>query len=129
MDKVARKHIGVDVSKNHLDICFHETQKTLRINNTDKAIIKFVRSLKNIDIAKIVYEATGGYENLLTQVLANNNLRPMIVNPNRIRAYARAKNVRAKTDKIDAKMIAAFAASECCDDNYTGLTSEDVKLR
>jgi transposase len=129
MTSVVKMHVGVDVSKNHLDICFNETKKALRVKNNRKEITQFICSLKDIEIERFVYEATGGYENLLTQILATNDLLPVIVNPRRIRSFAVAKNVRAKTDKIDAEMIAAFAASECCDDNFVTLSPEDLKLR
>ena len=98
MEKVAEMCIGVDISKKYLDVCFHETQKMMRIENTSKDVAKFVRSLKKRTIKKIVFEASGGYENLLTSVLVKNDFVPLVMDPKRIRAFAIAKGVKAKTD-------------------------------
>ncbi|HEY5042518.1 MAG TPA: IS110 family transposase [Verrucomicrobiae bacterium] len=98
-------HIGIDISKLHLDLCHH--QQSTRIPNTEKAIKRWLKSLP--PTAVLVCEASGGYESLLI-VLAHAARRPIArLNARQVRDFAKAKGRLAKTDKIDAQILVDFA--------------------
>jgi transposase len=98
-------HIGIDVSKLHLDLCHH--QQATQIPNTEKAIKRWLKSLP--PAAVLVCEASGGYESLLI-ILAHAAQRPIArLNARQVRDFAKAKGRLAKTDKIDAQILVDFA--------------------
>ena len=104
-DKV---YVGIDVSKAWLDIGFHPGQESWRIENTYKGIRKLIKRFQSIPIDNIVVEATGGYEANLVDELSLAALPVSRVNPGRVRKFAQGLNWFAKTDKIDAKVLALF---------------------
>jgi transposase len=106
--------IGVDVSKNHLDFYLHQEKKAIHVPNTEKGINKFISSIKQYDVRQIVCESTGGYERLMCKMLQNSGYKVWRVEPKRIKAFIVSEGVKAKTDKIDAKMIALFASQKEC---------------
>lgn len=99
---------GIDVSKAHLDLAFSGSQKSWRFANSRKGIAALAELLQEEEPELIVLEATGGYEQL-----AFHQLRPLfptaVVNPKRVRAFASANGILAKTDRIDAHNLAHFA--------------------
>ena len=98
-------YLGIDVSKLHLDLSEHSLPS--RIANTEKAILRWFKSLPLETI--LVCEASGGYEALLLS-LAHAARRPIVLlNARQVRDFAKAKNRLAKTDSIDAALIADFA--------------------
>jgi len=98
-------YIGIDISKLHLDLCHH--QQSTQIPNTEKAIKHWLKSLP--PAAVLVCEASGGYESLLI-ILAHAAQRPIArLNARQVRDFAKAKGRLAKTDKIDAQILVAFA--------------------
>ncbi len=100
-----KSYLGIDVSKLHLDLS-HFAQSR-QIPNTEKAIQRWLKSLPPETI--LVCESSGGYEALLI-TLAHAAGRPIIqVNARQVRDFAKAQNRLAKTDKIDAELIADFA--------------------
>jgi transposase len=100
-----KSYLGIDVSKLHLDLSHPAPAR--RLANTEKAILPWLKSLPPETI--LVCEASGGYEALLLS-LAHAALRPIIqLNARQVRDFARAKNRLAKTDRIDAGLIADFA--------------------
>jgi transposase len=102
-----KSYLGIDVSKLHLDLSHPAPAK--RLANTAKVILPWLESLPPETI--LVCEASGGYEALLLN-LAHALHRPIIqLNARQVRDYARAKNRLAKTDRIDAALIAEFAYS------------------
>ena len=103
-------NIGIDVSKNSFDVFIYESNihKTFCMTNTE--IKKAVKWIKKSDPKLVVLEATGGYENLLTIELASAKIPVAVINPRYIRNFAKAVGQLAKTDKIDAAMIARYAA-------------------
>jgi transposase len=111
MSKLVEKYyIGVDISKHHLDIHILPLNLQERFPNDNKgysAIIKKVQKLGGPLI--IVLEATGGYEKPLVQAINKATLSYAVVNPRQIRDFAKACGQLAKTDTIDAKIIALFA--------------------
>ena len=100
--------VGIDVSKHRLDI-FH-AGSALRIANTPEALAGPVRTWAAAG-AFVLFEATGVYDSTLRQVLAEAGLPHARVNPGRARDFARAAGFLAKTDPVDATMLAAMAAA------------------
>ncbi|MDP3285275.1 MAG: IS110 family transposase [Desulfobacterales bacterium] len=103
------KFIGIDVSKDSLDVCLRPEGKKWSIEYNDKEIKLFVKQLLAIEPSLIVIEATGGLEIQLVSQLAAAKLPVVVCNPRQIRDFARATGKLAKTDKIDADVIAHFA--------------------
>ncbi len=104
-------NIGVDVGKANLDIALHPSGQFYSIPNSEAHIRKFVKILKNDSIERIVVEATGRYEHALVQACNQAGLPIIVVNPVSVRRYAQAIGVFAKTDRIDAQVIARYAAT------------------
>jgi len=102
--------IGIDVSQETLDMASHPTGQIWQYKNNKHGIAKTVSKLKSITPQIIVMEATGGLEIPLKDALDEAGLAVCVVNPKRIRDYARSLGILAKTDKIDAKVMAHFAA-------------------
>ena len=104
-DKV---YVGVDVSKAWLDIALYPGQEGWRVENTQKGIRKLIKRFQSLPIENIVVEATGGYEAQLVDELSLAALPVSRVNPGRVRKFAQGLNWFAKTDKLDAKVLALF---------------------
>jgi transposase len=103
-------NVGVDVGKQYLDIYLHEKQLHWQVSNTEEGIKQLLRRLAHYHVERIVMEATGRYEFELAQAAHGRGLPVCIVKPLRVRRYAGAIEQLAKTDKIDAALIAQFAA-------------------
>lgn len=102
--------VGVDVSKNKLDFAFANGQQTRSIENVQKPIVaELIRRIKNPQRTIVVMEATGGYEELLVTLLHQHHIAVAVVNPRRIRDFAAGIGKDAKTDPIDAQVIAFYA--------------------
>lgn len=97
--------IGIDISKNHLDLHDSAIGRTWRMANSPGAIADWLDGLDEPD-PFIVFEATGGYDFDLWQALEARGCRFARVNPAQARAFARAQGYLAKTDRIDAAMLA-----------------------
>jgi len=102
-------YVGIDVSKDEMDVHIVPQNRAFRCKRDDKGITSLVKSLKKHSPKLIVMEATGGYEKVITIKLWAAGLPVSIINPFRIRSYAKAEGKFAKTDKIDAYVIAKFA--------------------
>lgn len=101
--------VGVDVSKATLDVYRPDTREFLKVENTDEAIIQLCSQLeKKKRQVLVVMEGTGGYEYLLVKHLANHKLASAVVNPRRVRDFAKGIGLDAKTDPIDAKVISRY---------------------
>lgn len=101
--------VGIDVSQNTLDVGILPTGQTSHLSHDDKGIEEVVQSLVNLHPSLIVLEATGGMENRLATCLAAAGLPVAVVNPRQARDYAKSTGRLAKTDRIDALMLADFA--------------------
>jgi transposase len=101
--------IGIDVSKDHLDVHLRPQADSFRLANDPAGIAALIGRLLPLAPAGIVLEATGGYEALLVGELAAAGLAPALVNPRQARDFARATGRLAKTDRIDAAALAHFA--------------------
>jgi transposase len=100
---------GIDVSSPSLDWCLLPAGETGRENNSGKGIARLASRLKRAAPTLIVLEATGGYERPLVLALAEAGLPTAVVNPRQVRDFAKARGVLAKTDAIDAQVLAQFA--------------------
>ena len=103
--------IGVDVGKANLDIAIYPLERHFRIPNTREAIQKFLPLLKELEVKRIVLEATGRYEHPFVFACDQEKLPVCVVNPLKVRRFAQALGIHAKTDKIDATLLARFAAT------------------
>lgn len=112
--KASRNHegrnIGIDVSKDYLDIFILELDRHWRIMNNPQEVKSLIRDLKRFKLSRILVEATGGYERLVVEMLAEKELPIIIVQPIAVKQFIKAQGILAKTDKLDAKMIAQFGA-------------------
>jgi len=106
---IAPGFIGIDVSKNHLDI-FDPAAMPQRIDNTAPALAGLIQDWAQRD-AFVLFEATGRYDLVLRQALTTAGVRFARVNPARARDFARAAGFLAKTDAVDARMLAIMAQS------------------
>lgn len=100
--------VGVDVSKETLDIALGKNGEYKVIRNNLKAIRKFVSSHSPEDIALVVVESTGGLEQKLLEELASASIPVALVNPSRARNFARSTGQYAKTDQLDARILAEY---------------------
>lgn len=105
-----QRNIGIDVGKTNLDIHILELDRSWRIYNTDNDINELIKSLRRFKLSRVIVEATGGYERRVVEALAEAGMPVIVVQPMNIRQFAKAQGVLAKTDKIDAVIIAQFGA-------------------
>ena len=101
-------NVGVDVGKWFLDVCIYERDLHWQVENTPEGIKKLLGRLARYQVERIVMEATGRYQLLLAEAAFKKALPVCIVKPLAVRRYAQAIGLLAKTDKIDAKVIAEF---------------------
>ena len=106
---VVEKFVGIDVSKTTLDVCIEPINEELHVDYDDKGIAKIVKRLVAVMPTLIVIEATGGLEVRIATELASKGLPVAVVNPRQVRDYAKATGQLAKTDRIDAAILAGFA--------------------
>lgn len=105
-----QRNIGIDVGKTFLDIYILELDRHWQIYNTIDDIKTLITTLKRFNLTRIVVEATGGYERRVVEALAEAEVPVVVVQPMNVRQFAKAQGVLAKTDKIDARIIAQFGA-------------------
>ena len=101
--------IGIDVSKDRLDVAVRPSGEKFVVERNAAGLERLVARLRELSPRLVVLEATGGFETVAAATLASAGLPVAIVNPAQIRAFAKALNQRAKTDPIDARVIAHFA--------------------
>jgi len=100
--------IGIDVSKAHLDVAVRPKGDEWRVSNSDAGIEQMRSRLKGLRPSLIVLEATGGLEVPLVSALATDGLPVVIVNPRQVRDFAKSTGRLAKTDALDARVLAHF---------------------
>jgi transposase len=101
--------IGIDVSKNQLDVAVRPTNEKMQFANEDDGIDMLIKRLQPLQPALILMEATGSYHQLLLGRLLASGLPTIAINPRQARDFARAIGRLAKTDSIDAFVLAEFA--------------------
>jgi len=103
-------NVGVDVGKHSLDICIHEKQLYWQDDNNVEGIKRILKRLAHYQVERLVMEATGSYEFELAQAAYSKGIPVCIAKPLSVRRYAGAVEQLAKTDRIDAGIIAQYAA-------------------
>ena len=103
-------YVAIDVSKATLQI--QDDKRAFAVENTSSGHRKLLDHLKGCSKPLVVYEASGGYERELAAFLGKSAIPQAMLNPARVRDFARSEGVRAKTDPIDTRMILAFAKSK-----------------
>ena len=101
--------VGIDVAKDRLDVHVLPSGEALAFSNDDAGVSRITTLLAGLPAALVVLEATGGYEARLAADLAAAGLPVAVVNPRQVRDFARATGRLAKTDRIDAALLALFA--------------------
>jgi transposase len=101
--------IGIDVSKDRLDVHLRPSGQAFAVARNGEGLEQLVEALRPLALELIVLEATGGFEIAVAAALAGAGLPLAVVNPRQIRAFARAIGRLAKTDALDAEVIALFA--------------------
>lgn len=129
MKNLSEVHIGVDISKNTLDIFVYPIGKRFSIASSKTDIEKFVKQLAEYKVIQIACEATGGYEKQLQQSLSKHSYNLWIVDPRRIKGFIIASGCRSKTDKIDAQKIAEFSAKNTSSYETVVKTETQCKLQ
>jgi transposase len=104
----SRPYAGIDVSKARLDIAVLGEKQAWQAENTCKGIDELVQQMVELQPELIVVEATGGYQRAVVDALFHAGLCVAVVNPARVRQFARACGLLAKTDKLDAQVLAVF---------------------
>ena len=102
--------VGIDVGKAQLDVARSDREEVVRLSNDRDGIQDLVRQLKEVAPQLVVLEATGGFEVPAAAALAAAQIPVVIANPRQTRDFARSTGQLAKTDTIDARGLALFAA-------------------
>jgi len=108
-EMIVEKFVGIDVSKSTLDVCIEPAVQTLHVAYDEAGIKQIAIRLKEINPTLIVMEATGGLEVRIATELSSKGLPVAVINPRQARDFAKATGQLAKTDKVDAAVLAAFA--------------------
>ena len=103
--------VGIDISKATLETAIHGQSSVSQQSNDEAGITAVMSNMQTLKPALIVVEASGGWEINLVTALALENLPVAVVNPTRVRYFAKAHGQYAKTDKLDALLLAQFAAT------------------
>jgi len=101
-------HVGIDVSKDRLDVHVRPGGEAFAVTRDGKGLEDLIEQLRTLSPQLIAVEATGGYETVVAAAIAGAGLPLVVVNPAQVRHFAQAIGKRAKTDPIDAAVIAAF---------------------
>jgi len=103
--------VGIDVSKDRLDVHVLPEGQAFSVSRDGKGLAELIERLGSTPLERVAVEATGGFETVVAAALAGAGLPLVVVNPAQVRHFAQALGQRAKTDPIDALMIARFVAA------------------
>ncbi|MCG8045222.1 MAG: IS110 family transposase [Candidatus Thiodiazotropha endolucinida] len=103
-------NVGIDVGKHQLDVAIHERNLHFSVPNNAQGIRKLLGRLARYKLSRVVVEATGRREYDFVLAAAERGFLVVICQPIKVRRYAGAKGILAKTDKIDAQVLASYAA-------------------
>ena len=109
MKEKSRLFVGIDVSKERLDVAVRPAGEAWQVSHDSRGINDLVERLGELAPQLVVLEATGGMEMVLAGELAASKLAVAVVNPRHVRDFARAAGKLAKTDALDAQVLAHFA--------------------
>jgi transposase len=119
-------YVGIDVSKDRLDVHIRPTGEAFAVTRDGKGLEELVERLRALSPVLIAVEATGGFETVVAAAIAGAQLPLAVVNPAQVRHFAQAVGKRAKTDPIDAAVIAHFA--QAVNPEPRGVPDEDARL-
>lgn len=122
-------YIGVDVSKDWLDTADHLGGSVARIDNDEEAVAAWLATLDRNGVALVVFEPTGGDERVLRRCLVRQGIPFARVHPNEIAAFRCQRGRKAKTDHLDARLLAEFGAYELVHRGLAPLIEGDDTLR
>ena len=106
---MANQYVGIDVAKATLDVALGSDGELVQVENSEAGIARLLEQLGEIAPTLVVLEATGGYESVVAGAIAGRGIPVAVVNPRQVRDFAKATGVLAKTDRIDARVLARFA--------------------
>ena len=109
MKEANQTYVGIDISKDTLDVALRPSDRTWQVSYTEDGIRELVGEVGPLQPELVVMEATGGFEALLVSAMVEEGLRVVVVNPRQVRDFARATGKLAKTDSLDAQVLALFA--------------------
>jgi transposase len=102
-------YVGIDVCKAHLDYAYEGSKKSAQVDNSASGISKLVAECKSRGVSLVVVESTGNLQMPVVKALLDKGIPTSVVNPRQVRDFAKGMGQLAKTDKIDAHMLAQFA--------------------
>jgi len=108
MESQSQRHVGIDVSKDRLDVAVGSEGELWQVSNDSAGHSELLERLSEVKPALIVLEASGGYEAVVAGVLWDAGHPVAVVNPRQVRDFARGMGKLAKTDQIDARVLAMF---------------------
>ena len=120
-----KRVVGIDVSKAQLDVAVMPEGAAFRISNDEAGIEALLARLKPLHPDLVVMEATGGYETAAAMGISGAGIRLAVVNPRQVRDFAKASGYLAKTDAIDARLIAQFGLA--IDPQVSPMADEDTR--
>lgn len=122
--------IGIDVSKNALDVALSPESKPFRVTNDREGVQKIVAQLPSPGACLVTLEGSGGYERLVIAELLDRGHRVAMANPRQVRDFAKGLGILAKTDAIDATVLAKFGqvAKTHCLEKPSGSQAELQQL-
>ena len=106
---MTKPYVGIDVAKATLDVAIGGDGELVQVENNEAGIAQLIQRLGEVEPTLVVLEATGGYESLVAGAIAGREIAVAVVNPRQVRDFAKATGVLAKTDRIDARVLARFA--------------------
>ena len=119
-------YVGIDVSKDRLDVHVHPSGEAFAVGRDGKGLEELIERLRTLSPTLTAVEATGGFETIVAAALAGAQLPLAVINPAQVRHFAQAVGKRAKTDPIDAAVIARFA--EAVKPEPRPLPDQDARL-
>jgi transposase len=126
---MSKMMIGVDVAKEWVDIAVAGGSRVRRVENGERAIEAWLAEVGPGSIELVAFEPTGGYERIVRRCLSRAKVAFAQVHPNEVVAFRRRRGIKAKTDRIDAKLLAAFAAEELARRELAAVPEADELLR
>lgn len=103
-----RHWVGIDVAKDSMAVFVDPGSRRFTVENSTDGIAKMMKELESFEDVRVIFEATGGCEAVLSEALTRDGVRFTRVNPRQARDFAKAINWLAKTDSIDAELLAQF---------------------
>ena len=104
-----KEFVGIDVSKDFVDVYYLEAEQRQRLPIEPSCLVDLAKQIPAS--ALVLLEATGGYERPVVSSLRKAGLDVKVVNPKKVRDFARSRGILAKTDALDARVLALFAQS------------------